>query len=240
LAEEYSGLWQDAAAEEVVLRCIALKRKYELALDYERQAALAAAKTQATPELDGSIRLLGKRARQRQGREKRRQAWRRGLSVALVLLAALLACPTIAFAVSPAFREAVYEYTLDWQDVYMEIRPVEKCAPLIEPYYLGWLPEGFTLVDESHDPILILYNYEKGGQYVNLLIGTADTETNLDTERTVIERRQINGYDAIVGRGDDSFLLLWNNGSVSFSLYTNLDWETTEKIAENIRPGTGD
>lgn len=238
MAEDKSVIWQDAYVEELVFRSIALKRKYELAQEYDHYAELAAAEKKETPDLDAKIRVMSNRYVNQEKRSCYLKFLRKGLSVAMILVVVLMACSMIAFAVSPAFRETVLQYIMVWEEDYVEIKTevADGGEELVIAYYMPtWVPDGFILTEQISEPAFSMFYYEIEDWYISLTISTVDTVTNLDTDRTIIERDfKINGQDAIVGYEENILLLLWNNGVASFNLYTNLPLADAQKFAENI------
>ena len=117
-------------------------------------------------------------------RTKRRV--RKGFTVAAILCLILLACPAIAFAVSPTFRLNVMELVSNWQDDHVSIRIEESAST-------DWLPEGFVLVNEEITESITYRQYTNNDQFINLRIYTKQADINIDNENNIqdVYKRQM-------------------------------------------------
>lgn len=234
-----STVWDNAKSEDIIAQYIALKRETELLAEYEEYEQMAAQEPIDTTSLDERVMGTIGQAQKQQAKAKRKQTWRKAMSVAAILLLILLACPTIAFAVSPQFRESVYQFITDWQDghVLVTAERINQDETVIgaHKYYPGWIPDGFELIDESSDPTVSTYNYYDGERSIIIIIQPVDTVMNLDNERMHISKDyEVHGQDTILAQDDRSNIILWNDGNMSLFIKTNISLQDTKKIAENI------
>ena len=241
MAVDDSALWQDSDAEELVLRYIALKRKYELAQEYDHYAELASVSKKETPNLDAKIHTINRKCIKLARHKRLRQSWRKGLSIVMIFLAILLACPTIAFAVSPAFRETVMQFVLEWKQDHVEIGVGEEENNLSKPeiafYIPTWIPDGFELTEETSNESMSMLYYENGEQYIRFIVQPTTAVTNLDTDTTTFDfSYEINGLEAMVAYEQESKTtkILWHNDTARFTLCSTLQAKDTKRIAESV------
>lgn len=242
MAEKKQG-WQEADEEELLLRYIANKRKYELLEELAFCEEHADSEILETPELDQRIHALCQEQIHKEKRAAQPKLWRKGLSAVAALLIIALAFPTIAFAVSPAFRQTVYEFVMTCKEGYAEFRIVEKTSTeseaLLDPrnYAPSYIPEGFVLVSESKEELGYSLRYENNTQYFSFLATPGTKDSAIDTETTNFDYEcNVNGFTALVSNEaeEGKISIRWYNGKVSFRISTNLSFEACLSIAESV------
>lgn len=213
--------------DELLLHYAALNRKYELMEEFNSCAKQAEEEgIEPSPELDAAIYSIIDDLAKKGKKIKTKRRYRKGFTVAAILCLILLACPAIAFAISPAFRINVMEMVSDWQDDHVSIRMSESDTS-------DWIPEGFTLVNEETDGYTTKKEYEKNDQFITLMIYPKNTNINIDNENTTYHQtHEINGSKAIVTEQDGVIDVIWNYGNNMFLLTTNLPLETALDMAQ--------
>lgn len=215
--------------DELLLHYAALNRKYELMEEFNSCAKQAEEEgIEPSPELDAAIySMIGDLAKK--GKKiKTKRRYRKGFTVAAILCLILLACPAIAFAVSPAFRINVMELVSDWHDDHVSIRMSESDTS-------DWLPEGFTLVYEEANSSLTTREYKNNDQFINFSIYSSDASINIDNENNIYHQEyEINGSSAIVTQQPGLISVIWGDNNNMFALTTNLPLETALNMASKI------
>ena len=216
--------------DELLLHYAALNRKYELMEEFDSCAKQAEEEgIEPSPELDAAIySMIGDLAKK--GKKiKTKRRYRKGFTVAAILCLILLACPAIAFAVSPAFRINVMEMVSDWQDDHVSIRMSESDAS-------DWLPEGFTLVSEETDGYATIRKYKNNDEFINLKIYYGGANINIDNENNTHHNEyEINGRKAIVTQQPNLIHVIWHDDNNMFQLDTNLSLTTALNLAKRIQ-----
>lgn len=215
--------------DELLLHYAALNRKYELMEEFNSCAKQAEEEgIEPSPELDAAIYSIIDDLAKKGRKIKTKRRYRKGFTVAAILCLILLACPAIAFAVSPAFRINVMEMVSDWQDDHVSIRMSESGSS-------DWLPEGFTLVNEETNESLTYRKYQNNDQFITLSIYPKNTTINIDNEKTIYHNEyEINGNKAIVTQQTNLIDIIWSNDNNIFQLTTNLSLETALDMAKKI------
>ena len=215
--------------DELLLHYAALNRKYELMEEFNSCAKQAEEEgIEPSPELDAAIYSMIDDLAQKGKKIKTKRRYRKGFTVAAILCLILLACPAIAFAVSPAFRINVMEMVSDWQNDHVSIRMSESDTS-------DWVPEGFTLISEEINDSFTYKKYQNNDQFISLRIYAKNTIINIDNETTTYHNEyEINGNTAIVAQQTKKIKIIWHNDNNIFILTTNLPLETALSLAKKI------
>ena len=227
--EQKTNSCETSEVEELILQYTALNRKHELMDEFASCQQEAEEKDIGpSPELDAAIYSMINDVAKKHKKIRTKRRVRKGFTVAAILCLILLACPAIAFAVSPTFRLNVMELVSNWQDDHVSIRMEESAST-------DWLPEGFVLVSEKTDGYVTTIKYIKDEKFITLATYPTDINFNIDNETTTHSQEyEINGNTAIVTQTHDKIIIIWNNDGNIFKITTNLSLETTLDMARKI------
>lgn len=216
--------------DELLLHYAALNRKYELMEEFNSCAKQAEEEgIEPSPELDAAIYSMIDDLAKKGKKIKTKRRYRKGFTVAAILCLILLACPAIAFAVSPAFRINVMEMVSDWQDDHVSIRMSESDAS-------DWVPEGFILVSEEQYNNICQTEYTNNDKFIRLKITTDLININIDNETTKYDQEYIiNGNKVMVMEETNRIKVIWNNNDKMFNLTTNISKEETLEMVGQIQ-----
>ena len=228
--EQKTNSCETSEVEELILQYTALNRKHELMDEFASCQQEAEEKDIGpSPELDAAIYSMINDVAKKHKKIRTKRRVRKGFTVAANLCLILLACPAIAFAVSPTFRLNVMELVSNWQDDHVSIRMEESAST-------DWLPEGFVLVNEEITESITYRQYTNNDQFINLRIYTKQADINIDNENNIHSQEyEINGNSAIVTQQPDLINVVWYNEDNMFHLTTNLSLETALAMARQIK-----
>ena len=228
--EQKTNSCETSEVEELILQYTALNRKHELMDEFASCQQEAEEKDIGpSPELDAAIYSMINDLAKKHKKIRTKRRVRKGFTVAAILCLILLACPAIAFAVSPTFRINVMELVSNWQDDHVSIRMEESAGT-------DWLPEGFVLVNEEITKSLTYRQYTNNDQFIDLKIYPTGININIDNEHNIHSQEyEINGSTAIVTYQSDLINVVWHNDENIFRLKTNLSLETTLDMARKIQ-----
>lgn len=228
--EQKTNSCETSEVEELILQYTALNRKHELMDEFASCQQEAEEKDIGpSPELDAAIYSMINDVAKKHKKIRTKRRVRKGFTVAAILCLILLACPAIAFAVSPTFRLNVMELVSNWQDDHVSIRMEESAST-------DWLPEGFVLVNEEITESITYRQYTNNDQFINLRIYTKQADINIDNENNIHSQEyEINGNSAIVTQQPDLINVVWYNEDNMFHLTTNLSLETALAMARQIK-----
>ena len=228
--EQKTNSCETSEVEELILQYTALNRKHELMDEFASCQQEAEEKDIGpSPELDAAIYSMINDVAKKHKKIRTKRRVRKGFTVAAILCLILLACPAIAFAVSPTFRLNVMELVSNWQDDHVSIRMEESAST-------DWLPEGFVLVNEEINESITYRQYTNNNQFINLRIYTNVSNINVDNEKHIYEQEyEINGSRAIVTLQSEKINIIWNNDNNMFQLSTNLPLENALDMARKIQ-----
>lgn len=188
-----------------------------------------------TPELDRRIQELIAKARRKEAWNKRKVALKKAATVAAIVIVCLLATPTVMFAVSPDFRETVYNYIVDWREGHVNVnrgRQSDFEQGFVKYYVPAFIPEGFILEDYADDAISFELYYSNGEQYFYFITNNIVNATTLDTETANISfDYRVNGLPAIISENRNQITILWHDDVTAFQLLTTLPLATALDIA---------
>ena len=228
--EQKTNSCETSEVEELILQYTALNRKHELMDEFASCQQEAEEKDIGpSPELDAAIYSMINDVAKKHKNIRTKRRVRKGFTVAAILCLILLACPAIAFAVSPTFRLNVMELVSNWQDDHVSIRMEESAST-------DWLPEGFVLVNEEITESITYRQYTNNDQFINLRIYTKQADINIDNENNIHSQEyEINGNSAIVTQQPDLINVVWYNEDNMLHLTTNLSLETALAMARQIK-----
>ena len=228
--EQKTNSCETSEVEELILQYTALNRKHELMDEFASCQQEAEEKDIGpSPELDAAIYSMINDVAKKHKKIRTKRRVRKGFTVAAILCLILLACPAIAFAVSPTFRLNVMELVSNWQDDHVSIRMEESAST-------DWLPEGFVLVNEETDTMSTHKYYTNNEQFITLSTYPKKTAINIDNENnTHSYEYEINGNSAIVTQQPEKINIIWTNDDNIFHLITNLSLESALDMAQKIK-----
>ena len=108
---------------------------------------------------------------------------------------------------------------------------------------VNWVPEGYTLVDQSEDPFLssLRYRSETGDEILINVFKGEDGVLYVDREDAQVEHLTIQGCDGLLVLKDGDAQLVWGNengpykvGIIAENTETEEDVRNLMKIAENL------
>ena len=140
-----------------------------------------------------------------------------------------------------AVREAVITTLIEWNDKFLSIIYVND-GPSVTAFHItpSYIPDGFSLAelpDESSDFYYGQFNDSDNNWFDIIVLPIGNTqETFLDSEFSTYYSINFNGIQAIWGvMNDESNILLWESGTLSFQVCGNLDLTELIKISEEIK-----
>ena len=172
----------------------------------------------------------------------------RGFSRVAVIGMICILLFTTAFAASPTFRantlNLVMEIFEDSTAISFSNSNSENSS-FSEDFNVdvNWVPEGYTLVDQSEDPFLssLRYRSETGDEILINVFKGEDGVLYVDTEDAQVEHLTIQGCDGLLVLKDGDAQLAWGNengpykvGIIAENTETEEDVRNLMKIAENL------
>ena len=172
----------------------------------------------------------------------------RGFSRVAVIGMICILLFTTAFAASPTFRantlNLVMEIFEDSTAISFSNSNSENSS-FSEDFNVdvNWVPEGYTLVDQSEDPFLssLRYRSETGDEILINVFKGEDGVLYVDTEDAQVEHLTIQGCDGLLVLKDGDAQLAWGNengpyqvGIIAKNSETEEDVQNLLKIAENL------
>ena len=172
----------------------------------------------------------------------------RGFSRVAVIGMICMLLFTTAFASSPTFRantlNLVMENIEDSTAISFSNSNSENSSfPETCSVEVNWVPEGYTLVDQSDDKFLnsTFYRSEANDEFLINVFKGRNGRLNIDTEDAQVEPVTIQGCDGLLVLKDGDAQLAWGNengpyqvGIIAKNTETEEDVQNLLKIAENL------
>lgn len=189
------------------------------------------------------LRTISRQVRRGHARAAARTAsW--VLSKAAVVMLLVISCLTAAFAVSPVFRSDALRWAVATFGDHAEYRFNQTEGGVqYQGIEVGWLPEGYELVESRATNRTILRRYTKSGadmkQRIDIRIMDFSDEGvfKIDTEADEVYQVLVQNTLATVIERDNSVQLIWmypESNCIIMLCGDNISTETALRIAQSI------
>lgn len=189
------------------------------------------------------LRTISRQVRRGHARAVARTA-SRVLSKAAVVMLLVISCLTAAFAVSPVFRSDALRWAVATFGDHAEYRFNQTEGGVqYQGIEVGWLPEGYELVESRATNRTILRRYTKSGadmkQRIDIRIMDFSDEGvfKIDTEADEVYQVLVQNTLATVIERDNSVQLIWmypESNCIIMLCGDNISTETALRIAQSI------
>lgn len=189
------------------------------------------------------LRTISRQVRRGHARAAARTA-SRVLSKAAVVMLLVISCLTAAFAVSPVFRSDALRWAVATFGDHAEYRFNQTEGGVqYQGIEVGWLPEGYELVESRATNRTILRRYTKSGadmkQRIDIRIMDFSDEGvfKIDTEADEVYQVLVQNTLATVIERDNSVQLIWmypESNRIIMLCGDNISTETALRIAQSI------
>lgn len=189
------------------------------------------------------LRTISRQVRRGHARAAARTA-SRVLSKAAVVMLLVISCLTAAFAVSPVFRSDALRWAVATFGDHAEYRFNQTEGGVqYQGIEVGWLPEGYELVESRATNRTILRRYTKSGadmkQRIDIRIMDFSDEGvfKIDTEADEVYQVLVQNTLATVIEHDNSVQLIWmypESNCIIMLCGDNISTETALRIAQSI------
>lgn len=189
------------------------------------------------------LRTISRQVRRGHARAAARTA-SRVLSKAAVVMLLVISCLTAAFAVSPVFRSDALRWAVATFGDHAEYRFNQTEGGVqYQGIEVGWLPEGYELVESRATNRTILRRYTKSGadmkQRIDIRIMDFSDEGvfKIDTEADEVYKVLVQNTLATVIERDNSVQLIWmypESNCIIMLCGDNISTETALRIAQSI------
>ena len=189
------------------------------------------------------LRTISRQVRRGHARAAARTA-SRVLSKAAVVMLLVISCLTAAFAVSPVFRSDALRWAVATFGDHAEYRFNQTEGGVqYQGNEVGWLPEGYELVESRATNRTILRRYTKSGadmkQRIDIRIMDFSDEGvfKIDTEADEVYQVLVQNTLATVIERDNSVQLIWmypESNCIIMLCGDNISTETALRIAQSI------
>ena len=189
------------------------------------------------------LRTISRQVRRGHARAAARTA-SRGLSKAAVVMLLVISCLTAAFAVSPVFRSDALRWAVATFGDHAEYRFNQTEGGVqYQGIEVGWLPEGYELVENQNTNGTISRRYIRPSgsveQRVDIRVMNFDGEGvfKVDTEANQLYQTIVHDTLATVIQRDESMQIIWmypESNCIVMLCGDNISTETALRIAQSI------
>ena len=191
------------------------------------------------------LRTIARKTAQKDVRRFGRALSKAASKVAIIALVGMLTFTTV-FAASENFRVRMLNFIIETFDDRTEIRlPPEQIdlphqAHTVPQFSVGWLPEGFALIDVGENQSTVWANYKNDETGASISIFGNDLtagSVSVDTEDTQALSVQLHGGNALLIEKNNIIQVRWQYSEKSAWLFSaigqNMDRDTLLKVAES-------
>lgn len=189
------------------------------------------------------LRTISRQVRRGHARAAARTA-SRVLSKAAVVMLLVISCLTAAFAVSPVFRSDALRWAVATFGDHVEYRFNQTEGGVqYQGIEVGWLPEGYELVENQNTNGTISRRYIRPSgsveQRVDIRVMNFDGEGvfKVDTEANQLYQTIVHDTLATVIQRDESMQIIWmypESNCIVMLCGDNISTETALRIAQSI------
>ena len=165
----------------------------------------------------------------------------RGFSRVAVIGMICMLLFTTAFAASPTFRANTLNLVMEiFEDStaisFSNSNSENSSFPETCSVEVNWVPEGYTLVDQSDDKFLnsTFYRSEANDEFLINVFKGRNGRLNIDTEDAQVEPVTIQGCEGILVLKDGDAQLVWGNEKDAYKVEVFMDG-TDEVSIQNIK-----
>ena len=191
------------------------------------------------------LRTIARKTAQKDVRRFGRALSKAASKVAIIALVGMLTFTTV-FAASEDFRVRMLNFIIETFDDRTEIRlPPEQIDPAhqahtVPQFSVGWLPEGFALIDVGENQSTVWANYKNDETGASISIFGNDLtagSVSVDTEDTQALSVQLHGGNALLIEKNNIIQVRWQYSEKSAWLFSaigqNMNRDTLLKVAES-------
>lgn len=191
------------------------------------------------------LRTIARKTAQKDVRRFGRALSKAASKVAIIALVGMLTFTTV-FAASEDFRVRMLNFIIETFDDRTEIRlqpeqidPAHQ-AHTVPQFSVGWLPEGFALIDVGENQSTVWANYKNDETGASISIFGNDLtagSVSVDTEDTQALSVQLHGGNALLIEKNNIIQVRWQYSEKSAWLFSaigqNMNRDTLLKVAES-------
>ena len=155
-------------------------------------------------------------------------------TVKVMLVAAVLTALLLTAFVIPSSRE----YIIDNFEIFSRYKITENNKNSVSgEITVGYIPEGFELVNEQSSSKIIIYNYvDSKGQIIDIIKSSSSIEVDFDTENIRFEDEIINDkkYTYYLDVNNSGYIV-WNENDYVYQIHSAISKDELLKIAETVK-----
>ena len=155
-------------------------------------------------------------------------------TVKVLMIAAVLSALLLTAFVIPSSRE----YIIDNFNIFSRYQLTESNDNSVNgEITVGYIPEGFELVDKQTSSKSIVYNYEnKTNMTITIIKYSSSYKVEFDTEKGCVENLNIDGESYVFYIDANNYhYLIWNKNDYVYQIDCKLPKEELLKIAETVK-----
>lgn len=159
---------------------------------------------------------------------------RRTILITILVSAIFLSGITVMAMTRPEIFYDIQQRTTEWIYHFRHENPsqIEEKFSLMAPN----TPKGYKVVyeDSSKTEQTVEYKDDNGNDIMYSQTNSRTLEMHVDAEYDKKTNIKINGYDAIVIKKDDAWLIMWNDGISVFELTGIAPYDVILRMAESV------
>lgn len=169
---------------------------------------------------------------------RKKTGTRRAFRRTLILVAVLVLIMGLVIISSEGVKEKMFNYFLDDKEGHTDLTYLDGDSKTgeIPEFELGYVPEGYELVDQSSDIFgreTVFANDEE--RYIRFTVSRSE-DYNMSIDNDTFKRKEItiNGYQALLFYDKYNGVVVWQVGDYTLDLFTGLSKKEVIEVARNV------
>ncbi len=157
------------------------------------------------------------------------------------LIAALIAATILLLAgcATYIYREKIFDFIVEFYDKYILICDTvnSQTDVITETYSLGYVPEGFELIEEAFDPKLVCYRWKNNSQQILIFRQSKKFDGFFDEYNDKMADLLINDIPIYHSQFSAWHKYVWFDGTYFLRIEVNypIAQEELQKMMENVK-----
>lgn len=154
-------------------------------------------------------------------------------TVKVLMIAAVLSALLLTAFVIPSSRE----YIIDNFDIFSRYQLTESNDNSVNgEITVGYIPQGFELVNKHINSRLIAYDYSNGSEQIVISKCTSSIKVEFDTEKGNIEQFIVGDVTYILYDDTTNYnSVVWNENDYVYQIHSTVSKDELLKIAETVK-----
>lgn len=147
-----------------------------------------------------------------------------------IIVAAILLSMTVVTLAATLGKEFIIKHFSGYAAV--EVEDGKEDVKSVNSFDLGYIPKGFSKIDEFITKETISYSYSKNELWFNISKSKISGSMTFDEEENSVEKIVVDNTEYLFQTSDESSGLIWNDGFYIYEINGNLNKDELIRISQ--------